>query len=661
MLGKWVTGTSYLVGDLVEWLVYDRVLNVEERLEVEEYLRQRAGLSPFVPPGSLDLSAAEILDYDVTGAPKASWSLDSANRQLVQTGAGDPSLALADFAESGQVIRTKLSAGAGSGALGVVFGYQHPGSFHLFDWRQMASNDPNWGPAPAGMRLRTFHLPAGQEPTGADFWSGLDSERVTTWRTNAVPWAAGREYDVVIRIGTDGTVVEVSYGATTLETWNVPELKGAAGEFGHYANFLPNARFGPAVLPGVTPVITGIELGENGNRTVHWRHGLPPFVVESTTDLSGGAWYSVAPATPNYSRTIETSEQTQFFRVLSAGVVPERDDGEGDGRSQTFGNKGRLWLVSGAGPTRLEAENFDEGGEGVAYHETTAQNAGGAYRVEAVDVYATGDFGSGHTVGSIAAGEWLDYTIKVEVAGAYRVRARTARGQSGSGLLRFLLDGVDRTGDLVIPATGNWDAYATVESGALELAAGTQILRAHMTSAGFNLNWIELVPVVPVVQTTFGNNGNPWAIGSTTATRIEAENLDQGGQGVAYHETTPQNAGGAYRAEAVDVYATTDSGNGHTVAEDAVGEWLEYTIQVEQAGSYRLRARTARGASGTRTVRFLFDGVDKTGSLVVPATGNWESYTTVESGRFDLAAGVQILRVDVTSAGFNLNWIEIAP
>jgi PKD repeat protein len=660
VLGKYVTATAGFTGDLVEWLVYDRVLSVEERFEVEEYLRQRAGLSPFVSPGSLDLSSAEILDYDVTGAPQASWSLDSANRQLVQTGAGDPSLALSGFAESGQIIRTKLSASAGSGALGVVFGYQHPGSFHLFDWRQTASNHVDWGTAPIGMRLRTFHLPAGQEPTGADFWSGLDSERVTTWRTNAVPWIPGREYDVVIRIGTDETVVEVSYGATTLETWTVPELKGMSGEFGHYANFLPDARFGPAVLPGVAPVITGVELGDDGNRTVRWRHGLPPFVVESTTDLASDAWYSVAPATPNYSRTIETSEQTQFFRVLSAGVVPDGGDGEGDGRSQTFGNNGGLWLVRGTGPTRLEAENFDEGGEGVAYHETTAQNAGGLYRAEAVDIYATTDFGSGHTVGSIAAGEWLDYTIKVEVAGAYRVRARTARGQSGSGLLRFLLNGVDRTGDLVIPATGNWDAYATVESGAFELAAGTQILRAHMTSAGFNLNWIELVPVVPVVQTTFGNDGNPWSIGSTTATRIEAENFDEGGPGVAYHDTNPQNAYGAYRAEAVDIGTTTDGEGGPTLGVTA-GEWLEYTIQVGQAASYRLRARTSRGASGNRTVRFLFDGVDKTGSIVVPATGNWEAYTTVESGRFELSAGVQVLRADITSGDFNLNWLELVP
>ncbi|MGE4183269.1 MAG: carbohydrate-binding domain-containing protein, partial [Limisphaerales bacterium] len=661
VLGNYVTGSYGFVGDLVEWLVYDRVLSVEERLEVEEYLSQRAGRGPFVTPGSLDLSASEILDYDVAAAPVGSWSLDMANRQLIQTGVGDPSLALSGFAEAGQVIRAKISADAGSGALGVVFGYEHRGSFLLFDWRQATGQEADWGTASTGMRLRSFHPPEGQDPTGADFWSGLDPNRVTTWRTNTLPWVAGREYDVVIRLGEDQTVVEVRFGASMLETWIVPELRGITGQFGHYAYGLSHARFGPVVLPGAVPLITAIEVDDVGRSTVRWMNGAPPFVVESTADLSGGAWYPVTPATPNYSSTLQSEEETMLFRVRSAGVVPDGDiDGTG-GRSQTFGNDGGLWRVDGSAPTRIEAENFDEGGEGVAYHETTAQNQGGAYRAEAVDVYATGDFGGGHTVASIVAGEWLEYTIRVEQAGAYRLRARTARGQSGNRTVRFLFNGEDKTGSLVVPPTGDWESYATVESEAFELTAGAQILRADLGGGGFNLNWIEIVPARPVVRTTFGNNGQPWAIGSTTATRIEAENFDEGGQGLAYHETTPQNAGGAYRAEAVDVFATTDSGGGHTVAWTAVGEWLDYTIRVEQAGSYRLRARAARGQSGARTVRFLFDGVDKTGNLVIPATGNWEAYTTVESGRFDLAAGQQTLRMDVTSADFNLNWVEIVP
>ena len=110
------------------------------------------------------------------------------------------------------------------------------------------------------------------------------------------------------------------------------------------------------------------------------------------------------------------------------------------------------------------------------------------------------------------------------------------------------------------------------------------------------------------------------------------------------HDTEPANQGGAYRSKAVDIVTTGGADGGHTVGRIAAGEWIEYAIQVEEAGTYRLRAYTAWGQSGARSVRFLFGGVDKTGSLVVPATGNWESYATVESGTLELAAGPQIIR-----------------
>ena len=319
--------------------------------------------------------------------------------------------------------------------------------------------------------------------------------RVTTWRTNSVPWVADREYEVVLRLGENETVVEVNFGVSNLETWSVPELKGLSGQFGHYTYFMPEARFGPVLLPGEAPLITGIEPEEGGNWTIRWLNGASPFVLESATDLSSGAWSPVAPATLHYSRTIPALGETQLFRVRSVDVVPDSSDPGGSGESQTFGNDGKLWFIRRAGTTSIEAESFDTGGEGVGYHETSSRNIGGLYREDGVDVYATGDVGGGHGVGWTAAGEWLEYTIRVEAAGAYRLRARTARGAAGSRTVRFLVAGQDKTGNLVVPRTANWNTYATVESETFELAAGTRILRAEMTSGDFNLNWIEIDPV----------------------------------------------------------------------------------------------------------------------------------------------------------------------
>ena len=47
-------------------------------------------------------------------------------------------------------------------------------------------------------------------------------------------------------------------------------------------------------------------------------------------------------------------------------------------------------------PGVVEAENFDEGGEGIAYHDLTMGNTPGKYRQTDVDVETTSDVGGGY-------------------------------------------------------------------------------------------------------------------------------------------------------------------------------------------------------------------------------------------------------------------------
>ena len=74
----------------------------------------------------------------------------------------------------------------------------------------------------------------------------------------------------------------------------------------------------------------------------------------------------------------------------------------------------------------MEAENFDNGGEGIAYHDESAGNSGGAYRVTDVDLQSTIDSGGGYNVGWAGAGEWLNYTVNVAAAGLYTLQFRVA-------------------------------------------------------------------------------------------------------------------------------------------------------------------------------------------------------------------------------------------
>jgi hypothetical protein len=149
------------------------------------------------------------------------------------------------------------------------------------------------------------------------------------------------------------------------------------------------------------------------------------------------------------------------------------------------------------GTRRIEAENYDEGGEGIAYHDLSAENKGGAYRSDGVDIQPTSDDG-GYNVGWIGEGEWLEYTIDLS-AGTYNVEVRVAAWDPGQQL-RVLVDGVE-LGVLDIPETG-WDNWQTaVLSDVTVGSGGRHVLRVEALSGTFNLNWYRFAPVATPTPT----------------------------------------------------------------------------------------------------------------------------------------------------------------
>ena len=159
-----------------------------------------------------------------------------------------------------------------------------------------------------------------------------------------------------------------------------------------------------------------------------------------------------------------------------------------------------------------------------------------------------------------------------------------------------------------------------------------------------------IVVVGPQEQAPF--NDAPAAIPGI----IEAEEYDLGGQGVAYNDTDESNNGGAFRTdESVDIGGVM--GGGFSVGWVAVGEWIEYTVDVSQAGTYAWTAQLASPDGGGR-LRIRFDGNDATGTAMVPmgGTGGWNSYTGIAGSAVTLAAGVQILRFEIEgSNAFNID------
>lgn len=146
--------------------------------------------------------------------------------------------------------------------------------------------------------------------------------------------------------------------------------------------------------------------------------------------------------------------------------------------------------------------------------------------------------------------------------------------------------------------------------------------------------------------------GAPWSLPGT----LEAEHFDHGGTGRSYRDTT-NNFKGGYDAtnrvrvwEHVDLIASDSARGGYRVSRTQAGEWIEYTVDVEARGIYTFEARVASKGSGG-SFRVSFDGTDKTGSLTVPDTGDWNNWRTVRKPGISLTEGRQVMRLVLETNG----------
>jgi PKD repeat protein len=146
-------------------------------------------------------------------------------------------------------------------------------------------------------------------------------------------------------------------------------------------------------------------------------------------------------------------------------------------------------------PGVLQAEEYDFGGEGVAYHDTTAGNQGGAFRTDDVDIEQMQ--AGGYAVAYVRDGEWLSYTLNVTAPATYTASLRTAAWSSGKVVTLSVDGGENRT--VQVPNTGGTEQY-TIVSTTLPLTAGIHHLTLRFTGDGQNLDQVSFVQVdLPVV------------------------------------------------------------------------------------------------------------------------------------------------------------------
>jgi hypothetical protein len=176
-------------------------------------------------------------------------------------------------------------------------------------------------------------------------------------------------------------------------------------------------------------------------------------------------------------------------------------------------------------PGRIECEYYDEGGEGIAYHDSDSINNGsgklnpanGSYlnefrMKEGVDISytKTGDIDDNKYnkvsrdlnkfyIGWTVPGEWIKYTIKVNESGVYNVALMYTA--NGDGAISFDLDSKELTGPLKIISTRDdrdtvkwrqWHHWNKMDQLAtVKLEKGSHVLTIHIVANGnMNLDYL---------------------------------------------------------------------------------------------------------------------------------------------------------------------------
>ena len=167
-------------------------------------------------------------------------------------------------------------------------------------------------------------------------------------------------------------------------------------------------------------------------------------------------------------------------------------------------------------------------------------------------------------------------------------------------------------------------------------------------------------------QKPFNATNTPWAIPG----KIEAEDFDIPGKGSgndSYKESKSAEDGDSdYRAgTGVDLYKR---GSGIVVGYNDEGDWLEYTVNIQEAGNYTFFAAVAADHAGG-SFKMSLDGIDITDEIAVPANkeaaveGEEENYNDYNKVSANVTfsenqVGEHVLRLTITGVYFDIDYFN---
>ncbi len=143
-------------------------------------------------------------------------------------------------------------------------------------------------------------------------------------------------------------------------------------------------------------------------------------------------------------------------------------------------------------PGAVEMENYDEGGEGMAFHDSDEQNEGDGYRKDGVDIeeFSTGEYAIGWT----KAGEWTEYTLEVKYDDEYTWTAYAASGSDGSSF-KLYIDDKAISEAISVKNSGDWKTFREYTGKTGELEKGKHILKVSIEADYVNIDKVEFKAV----------------------------------------------------------------------------------------------------------------------------------------------------------------------
>ncbi len=310
------------------------------------------------------------------------------------------------------------------------------------------------------------------------------------------------------------------------------------------------------------------------------------------------------------------------------------------------------------GVLTVDATNFDAGGQNVSYFDVDPGQQGGSSNGRpGTDVETVG---GQDDIAFVAPGEWLEFTVTVPAAGVYAFSV-VAKSPIDDATIALSIEDGPSLGVITLPdanAAGN-DSFTGTDFAATDpvevtLPAGEQTLRLTLDGGstadnGYVLDLrsftLEALPGdEPSDQSPFPGPDAPGFVDG--ALTLAALNYDNGGQNVAYLDAPGLQGGSTGGRPGSDVEVTA-AGDVGWIAD---GEWLEYTIEVDQAGLYDLDLILSTAFGGrSATVAFYRDGEVQpyvsSAPIDNPNTGGFTTFAPRSATGLALEAGAQQMRV----------------